>query len=258
MSALLAAGINAVAGLFGGGGNEGPSKSEVKELQEHFLRNNPNDLRKGAKKSGFNPLTLIGGGGLQTSANTSYQGKGSKLGFAGRVAQGLSAGLSAYQGEKDRQVAAEVNAANVALAQAQTEKVKAGGAQQTMMRTRRAASTNVGYPNRRSTVPIPANTPLADGSSPTMEKRADGSLGANRDNPAEMEADAWAHALNGTLQEEANRVWIKNFGKTPFHHAHEAGAAANKWVLGKLANPHPLLPSQREPDGVTVGFPNAL
>ena len=140
-----------VAGLFGG---DGRSSKDESNARSRYIRDGLAATREGAERAGFNPLTALSSGAMSL-ASGGLHSQGTP--FSQRAEGALGGIGTVIDDHVRRQSALEVNEANIQLAQIQSDKLRAGGAGETFMRTRNAMTYQ---PGQSGPSVLPTSDPL--------------------------------------------------------------------------------------------------
>lgn len=209
---MLGALIGAGASLLGGALS---SRSAKKRQREQNAYNDPVQMRARMEAAGFNPLLGPDFAGNQAAPAASGM-MGTAIANAGlAIADGFSEKkqleLEKTKLEQDRERLDK-------LIEQQTIRPKVGGVYAQNVRTQSIKKTGAplmtGTPNTSTRPPVipaydhPENPSVFE--EPTTVMRDDGLPGANPDAPAEMEADLWDAARDGTLINFGWEIYKKN------------------------------------------------
>lgn len=230
--ALIGAGASLIGGAF-------DRKSEKDGIRDQNSYNDPKKQRKRLEAAGFNPAPFMGSAaaGLQTSIARPMMGNA--LANAGAIVTDEMARMSALEIEQAR---LDQEKEQFEDQKKQLAKANVGGI---YSRTSTVSRSTPGYtlktaspvePQIRpasSISPPSGSPPLRDATGDPMgEKRAGGSTGANRENPAEFEADLYYNATEGDIKPYVVELYEKNFGPTPWKIIDKAADSTRKTLDG--------------------------
>lgn len=211
-SAGTAAAVSGAASLVGGALSRRDAKKATREQNAY---NDPAQIRARAEAAGFNPLLWAGQGNIQGQPRAS--------GFMGNAI--ANAGLAVAEGmTEQKRLDLEKTKLKMdrerldKLIETQTIRPKVGGVYAQNVQTRSIKKTGAplmtGTPNTSTRPPViptydhPEKPELL--SDPTTVMRDDGLPSANPDAPAEMEADLWDAARDGTLINFGLEIYKRN------------------------------------------------
>lgn len=269
---MLGAIIGAGASLIGGALDR---KSQKDGIRDQNAYNNPKAQRKRLEAAGFNPAPFMGGAGAGLQTSVAVPTMGNAIANAGAL---ITQGMEQASEVELRETALNLEKERFEEQKKEIAKLNVGGVYTRAPAMGAATSTDMvktaapGDGIRRAVIAPPARP--SNNSNPNMlpgvtdpmgETRPDGSTGANRENPAEAEADLWFWASEGTIRDNAVRLYEKNFGPTPYKKVTGAGDAAREKIVEKFndmyrppVNPHPTakppkidFPSWADPSNIT-------
>lgn len=188
----------------------GPGKNQHVDKDPNF---GFKKLVRVAQQNGFNPLTALratgGAGGAPAQAQSPQL---SSLDF---VADALGRGVETYYNAINADKDEEADRLRVEIMREQLEQMRAEKAAPSARGSfgydvPTAVTTTLAVRDQPPALASAIAVPTAISTSPLSEIRPDGSTGANRDNPAEFEADIWDAALRGKAPPYLRKVAADN------------------------------------------------